>query len=264
MRISRRAVAYHEAGHVVAAWSFGFRVVEGGIVAADPAKGQPGWEGLVNCMPPCTDETDPMTNVGLVHAWLVIFASGHRAQRMALARSKRGNGGDAMNAARLVASTYESRAAQAAALRLAREEAEALVRRQWPLVIAVAECLLAAQGLVPGPEIIAAVQACRCDAVEAPAPRRRRPNPSRPARRADAAAAALLVVTKLVAEQPQLAAELSIDLARAIEFTALCRDLDPQALAGKWDRVLDQESARRAWRPVGQRRAVGGVGRFEG
>jgi hypothetical protein len=264
-KVSLRAVAFHEAGHAVIAILFGFPLVGGGVLPFVADEGpRAHWQGTVEYNPVAKDELDPVARLGSLHAQLVVTKAGHVAQRLGVPFSRRGSTGDDEIAGQLVTAAYESKSARTAALRLAREEAETLLRRHWPLVVAVADRFLAAPGLLSQSEILAAVMASRLDAVAAPAPRRRMPDPSRPARRADAAAAALLVLTRLVAEEPQLAARLSADMARAIEFTALRRDLDPQALRAKWYRVVDQEVALRAWQPVGQRRAVGGVGRFEG
>jgi hypothetical protein len=238
----------------VTAMCLGFQLFEGGVLASIPAEGpQANCHGLVRSKPPAPHEPHQLDFMGIVHAQLIYLVSGDVAQRLAAPRSRRGSYVDDASAARLLAAAYETERGRAAALQLAREEAQSLLRRVWPRVVAVAELFLSVPGLVPAADIRAAALACRTGETPSVAPRARRPSRQKAPRRADAAAAALLVLTKLASDQPDLTVQLTADMARALEFVALSRDLEPQALQAKWDRVVDQESARRAWRPVGQR-----------
>jgi hypothetical protein len=194
-----------------------------------------------------------IATLGFAHAYLLVLFAGHCAQRLAAPRSAYGASGDDREAIALARVVCRSERGAHIVLRLARAEAEALVRSDWALVSAIARRLLEVD-LLTGVDIRTLVDThdrerpsgCDCDPTTC-----RAALGARPVRRADVAAAALLVVAKLAGESDDQG--LSSDMDRALDAVGQWRNIDRDALRTMWERVREEEITRLAWRPLGQR-----------
>lgn len=268
-RSSKRAVAYHEAGHACAAWVHGWQIVDGGRHASPIERDDGLFElGRVRYRSPV--DTRLMIPEARRAVWraqalekLVFLAAGPIAQRLAVPRS-RDDGGlmDRANARSLAILSSRAIEGERDLRRWARREGRALVLDHWPLVSDLAALFEGTDGLVSGQEIEAVadrygrarIQAARQQPVpviptadQIAAYEGRRLAKMRGASRRDIADAALMVVASRLGENDQAVASL---MSKATEHLTASRGLDPDAVRDRLAGIVDRERRLQAWRPV--------------
>jgi hypothetical protein len=148
-----RAIAFHEAGHAVAAVAFGCRLDHVSALAGRAPDGS-AWDGNVAYRQPPVPPDLPadlrraIAEQGLRQE-IVIALAGPAAQRRAAPRSRVPAVGtvDRAEAARLASIVARDAKCERALLKYAANEARALVENEWPAIAALADSLLKAEHL---------------------------------------------------------------------------------------------------------------------
>jgi hypothetical protein len=266
---NQRALAFHEAGHAVAAVAFGCRLDHVSALAGRAPDGSTWGGNVAYRQPPVPPDLPADLRRAVAEQRLmqgaVIALAGPAAQRRAAPRSRVPAVGtvDRAEAERLASIVARDAKCERALLTYAANEARALVENEWSVIEALADSLLKAEYL-PGDRatrIIREAEADReaafreanrlhvvpsdddLDAYSAEQHRR-----TRTVQRRDVAEGVLQsVLTQLaIGDQDPLN---SAEINAAVRDHAERRDLDADAASRKLHSMIDQKRTASTWRP---------------